>query len=230
MNRQRLRVSILESRLRGSVTTALASPAGHRMWRETLTVWVMSPDHRDDRPTGQLGQPDLHDAGDVVAGVIPVRFIPESAAQMDRLEHLDADLRRKREMRQRDRRQPQRDAERQRQALDPGQFANRSNCAARRPSLRTKRVSSPPVATTGTILTLHRWASFRKPLQPEKTILFRSRHGAQGLDVAAGIDQRRAATFEDVLDEGVGGRDHAEFAGQLAQDQRRRDAWAGLRG
>jgi hypothetical protein len=51
-NRQRLRVSILESRLRGSVTTALASSAGQRMWRETLTVWVMSPDHRDDGPTG----------------------------------------------------------------------------------------------------------------------------------------------------------------------------------
>ena len=47
---------------------------------------------------------------------------------------------------------------------------------------------------------------------------------AQGLDVAAGIDQRRAATFEDVLGEGVGGRGHGEFAGQSAQDRRRRNA------
>jgi hypothetical protein len=122
MNRQRLRVSILEATLRGSVTTALASSTGHGMWRETLTVWVMSPDHRDEGPTGQLGEPDLHDAGDVIAGAIPVRFIAESGAQIDRLEHLDVDLRRKREMRRRDRRQPPGDAERQWQALDPGQF------------------------------------------------------------------------------------------------------------
>jgi hypothetical protein len=61
-----------------------------------------SSGRRSYRPAGTA--PTLHDAGDVVAGVIPVRFIPESGAQIDRLEHLDADLRRKREMRQRDRR------------------------------------------------------------------------------------------------------------------------------
>jgi hypothetical protein len=52
-------------------------------------------DHRDDGPAGHLGQPDLH---------------------------LHADLGRKGEMRQREGRQPPRDAERQWQALDPGQF------------------------------------------------------------------------------------------------------------
>src|SRR6185312_17274582 len=98
MNRHRLSVDILESSLCGSVMKALISSTGRRTWRETVTFWVMSPDHRDDGSAGQLGQSDLHDAGDVVERVIPVRFVAEPGAHVDRVEHLHADLGRKRQM------------------------------------------------------------------------------------------------------------------------------------
>src|SRR5256885_281853 len=101
MNRHRPRVEVLENSWCGSVTKGLISSTGRRTWRETVTFWVMSSDHRDDGSAGQLGKSDLHHAGDIVVRVIPIRFFAEPVAQIDRVEHLHADLGRERKMRQR---------------------------------------------------------------------------------------------------------------------------------
>jgi hypothetical protein len=80
--------------------------------------------------TGSLGrrfcwpawQSDLHDAGDIVEGMTPIRFIAEPGSQIDRIEHLHADLCGKRKMRQRKRRQTPRDAKRHWHALHSSQL------------------------------------------------------------------------------------------------------------
>src|ERR1700754_964631 len=88
MKRHRLSVDIWESKWCGSVMKAVALSMGQRTWRETVIVWAMSPDHRHDGLAGQLRQPDLHDAGEEVGHVVPIRFVAEPGAQIDRLEHL----------------------------------------------------------------------------------------------------------------------------------------------